>query len=189
MGMHTKRDSAERRTGIFGGNQLVMEQTKAKEYILYNEVTNEYLTRVTFMGSIVYKTTTLDLAMRFSEQDKEKPGGDGCRESGKGAEQHRSDGLRKRQRCEGNIQTLQPEFPVDQRLDAGRAGSLQSGNRRGQKESCQDPLLPDRQQIDSPRGSQQQSIKPVIIQDRAVGTFSGQVAQASPVKQIAADFE
>lgn len=72
MGMHTKRDSAERRTGIFGGNQLVMEQTKAKEYILYNEITNEYLTRVTFMGSIVYKTTTLDLAMRFSEQDKEK---------------------------------------------------------------------------------------------------------------------
>ena len=26
-----------------------------------NEVTNEYLTRVTFMGSTVYKTTTLDL--------------------------------------------------------------------------------------------------------------------------------
>ena len=48
-----------------------MEQTKAKEYILFNEVTNEYLTRVTFMGSTVYKTTTLDLAMRFSEQDKE----------------------------------------------------------------------------------------------------------------------
>ena len=63
--------SAERWTGIFGGNQLIMEQTKAKEYILYNEVTNEYLTRVTFMGSTVYKTTTLDLAMRFSEQDKE----------------------------------------------------------------------------------------------------------------------
>ena len=48
-----------------------MEQTTAKEYILYNEVTNEYLTRVTFMGSTVYKTTTLDLALRFSEQDKE----------------------------------------------------------------------------------------------------------------------
>ena len=47
-----------------------MEQTVAKEYILYNEITNEYLTRVTFMGSTVYKTTTLDLAMRFSEQDK-----------------------------------------------------------------------------------------------------------------------
>ena len=47
-----------------------MEQTAAKEYILYNEITNEYLTRVTFMGSTVYKTTTLDLAMRFSEQDK-----------------------------------------------------------------------------------------------------------------------
>ena len=71
MGMHKKQVPAERQTGIFGGNQLVMEQTKAKEYILYNEVTNEYLTRVIFMGSTVYKTTTLDLAMRFSEQDKE----------------------------------------------------------------------------------------------------------------------
>jgi hypothetical protein len=47
-----------------------MEQIAAKEYILYNEITNEYLTKVTFMGSMVYKTTTLDLAMRFSEQDK-----------------------------------------------------------------------------------------------------------------------
>ena len=71
MGMQTKWNSAERQTGIFGGNNLIMEQTSAKEYILYNEVTNEYLTRVTFMGSTVYKTTTLDLAMRFSEQDKE----------------------------------------------------------------------------------------------------------------------
>jgi len=72
MGMQTKWNSAERQTGIFGGNNLIMEQTTTKEYILYNEVTNEYLTRVTFMGSTVYKTTTLDLAMRFSEQDKEK---------------------------------------------------------------------------------------------------------------------
>mgnify|MGYP003469877780 FL=1 len=71
MGMQTKWNSAERQTGIFGGNNLIMEQTKEKEYILYNEVTNEYLTRVTFMGSTVYKTTTLDLALRFSEQDKE----------------------------------------------------------------------------------------------------------------------
>lgn len=71
MGMQTKWNSAKRQTGIFGGNNLIMEQITAKEYILYNEVTNEYLTRVTFMGSAVYKTTTLDLAMRFSEQDKE----------------------------------------------------------------------------------------------------------------------
>jgi sporulation-control protein spo0M len=71
MGMQTKWNSAGRQTGIFGGNNLIMEQTIAKGYILYNEVTNEYLTRVTFMGSTVYKTTTLDLAMRFSEQDKE----------------------------------------------------------------------------------------------------------------------
>ena len=71
MGMQTKWDFAERQTGIFGGNQLLMEQTNAKKYILYNEDTNEYLTRITFMGSTVYKTTTLDLAMHFSEQDKE----------------------------------------------------------------------------------------------------------------------
>ncbi|WP_153060340.1 hypothetical protein [Trichococcus alkaliphilus] len=71
MGMQTKQVPAERRTGIFGGNNLNMEQSKVKEYILLNEVTNEYLTRVTFMGSAVYKTTTLDLAMRFSEQDRE----------------------------------------------------------------------------------------------------------------------
>ncbi|WP_143596847.1 hypothetical protein [Trichococcus palustris] len=55
---------------ITEGTNGKMEQTAAKEYILYNEITNEYLTSVTFMGSTVYKTTTLDLALRFSEQDK-----------------------------------------------------------------------------------------------------------------------
>lgn len=47
-----------------------MEQTKEKEYILCNDVTNEYLTRVTFNGGPVYKTTTLNLAVRFTEEDK-----------------------------------------------------------------------------------------------------------------------
>lgn len=59
--------SGPKMMGVTNGK---MEQTAAKEYILYNEITNEYLTRVTFMGSKVYKTTTLDLALRFSGLDK-----------------------------------------------------------------------------------------------------------------------
>lgn len=43
-----------------------------KEYILCNDITNEYLTRVTFNGGDVYKTTTLHLAVRFTEEEKQK---------------------------------------------------------------------------------------------------------------------
>lgn len=43
-----------------------------KEYILYNHVTGEYLTRVIFNGGPVYKTTTLNFAVRFTDEDKEQ---------------------------------------------------------------------------------------------------------------------
>ena len=139
--------SAERWTGIFGGNQLIMEQTKAKEYILYNEVTNEYLTRVTFMGSTVYKTTTLDLAMRFSEQDKENLEAMGAGNPEKVLNNIEATAFGNDSDVKETYRLSNLSFLSINDLTLEERGSLRSGNRRRQKESREDSLLPDRQQI------------------------------------------